>query len=50
LVSGTVPVQMGIFEKENIAKHHWEKVDRAMDSITKKYGKKVVKRGTLKDD
>ena len=50
LVSGSVPVQMGIFEKENIAKHHWEKVDRAVDSITKKYGQKVVKRGALKDD
>lgn len=50
LVSATVPVQMGIFKKENIAKHHWEKVDRAMDSITKKFGKKVVKRGALKDD
>jgi len=49
LVSGTVPVQMGIFEKENIARRHWEKVDRAVDSITKKYGQKVVKRGTLKD-
>lgn len=50
LVSGSVPVQMGIFEKENIARRHWEKVDRAVDSITKKYGQKVVKRGTLKDD
>jgi hypothetical protein len=50
LVSGSVPVQMGIFEKENIARDYWEKVDRAVDSITKKYGQKVVKRGSLKDD
>lgn len=50
LVAGSVPVQMGIFEKENMGRRHWEKVDRVVDSITNKYGQKIVKRGTLKDD
>ena len=49
LVSASVPVQMDIFENAEKRSHGWEKVDRAVDTITQKFGKDVIKRGTLSD-
>ncbi len=49
LVSASVPVQMDIFENTEKRSHNWEKVGRAVDTITQKFGKDVIKRGTLSD-
>ncbi len=49
-VSVSVPIQMEFFQNKKNKKPNWEKVDEAMDSIIKKYGKKVIKRGTLHND
>lgn len=49
LVSASVPVQMNIFENTKKISDNWEKVDRAVDTITEKFGKDVIKRGTLSD-
>lgn len=47
--SVTASVQMGLFDTRAELGDDWEKVDRALDSIGKKFGKDVVGRATLKD-
>ena len=42
-------VQMGLFEANEAGGGDWEKVDKALDSIRKKFGKDAVARATLKD-
>lgn len=47
LVPAPTPVQLDIFpdgEKQNLS---WENVDKAVDAITKKFGKDIIKRATL---
>lgn len=48
LVSDALPLQMNLFNDNKKKNSIWEKVDRAVDTITKKYGKDVIKRATLK--
>ena len=38
------PVQMDIFESSKKKNNNWEKIDKALDSISEKFGKKAVKR------
>ena len=45
----TASLQMGLFENDSEAKDEWEKVDRTLDSISKKFGKDVIGRATLKE-
>ncbi len=47
--SVTASLQMGLFENNEDTKDEWEKVDKTLDSIGKKFGKDVVGRATLKD-
>jgi DNA polymerase-4 len=47
-VSDALPLQMNLFNDNKKKNSIWEKVDRAVDTITKKYGKNVIKRATLK--
>jgi DNA polymerase-4 len=47
--SVTAPVQIGLFERNNETEDDWEKVDRTLDTITKKFGNGVVRRATLKE-
>lgn len=49
LVSASVPVQMDIFENVKKRSDSWEKVDKTVDTITQKFGKDVIKRGTLSE-
>jgi len=42
LVPGSDPVQMSIFEADNKKDGKWEKVDRAVDDIKKKFGKDIL--------
>ena len=44
----TASVQMGLFEEKAKASDSWEKVDQALDSISQKFGKKVIGRASLK--
>jgi len=48
LVSDDLPIQMDLFSNNKKKNTSWEKVDRAVDTITKKYGKDVITRATLK--
>ena len=48
-VSATGPVQMDIFGKTPAANKNWEKVDKTLDHIGKKFGKDVVQRASLSD-
>ena len=48
-VSATGPVQMDIFGKTPAANKNWEKVDKTLDHIGKKFGKGVVQRASLSD-
>jgi DNA polymerase-4 len=45
----TASLQMALFENNAEAKDEWEKVDRTLDSISKKFGKDVIGRATLKE-
>jgi len=49
LLTDALPVQMSIFKEEKKKNHTWGQVDKAVDSITKKFGKDIIKRGTLTD-
>ncbi len=48
-VSATQPVQMDIFGKTPATNKNWEKVDKTLDHIGKKFGKGVVQRASLSD-
>ena len=47
--SVTASLQMGLFENHAETKDGWEKVDKTLDSISKKFGKDIIRRATLKD-
>jgi len=50
LISAHAPLQTDLFDsKESFQDHNWEKVDKALDGISKKFGHKMVQRGTLTD-
>ena len=42
LVQASVPVQINLFDEEKKKNGKWEKVDRALDDIEKKFGKNAV--------
>ncbi|MBW2592175.1 MAG: DNA polymerase IV [Deltaproteobacteria bacterium] len=42
-------VQMDLFKKRESSDSNWEKVDKAVDSIGKKFGKNTVKKASLHD-
>ena len=44
------PVQLTLFDKNNLSNENWDKVDRAVDRIASKFGKHVIQRATLKND
>ncbi|MBW2219967.1 MAG: DNA polymerase IV, partial [Deltaproteobacteria bacterium] len=46
----TGPVQMELFEENREQASNWEKVDRAVDGISEKYGKHAVKRASIYDE
>jgi DNA polymerase-4 len=43
------PVQLSLFEGADKSDKSWEIVDRTVETITQKFGRDVIKRGTLKD-
>ena len=45
----TASIQMGLFEQKEKPNDSWEKVDKTLDSIGKKFGKDIIRRATLKD-
>ncbi|MGD8344043.1 MAG: DNA polymerase IV [Desulfobacterales bacterium] len=45
----TASVQMGLFEKKETPGDNWEKVDKALDSISRKFGTDVIGRASIKD-
>jgi hypothetical protein len=47
LVSVNLPLQLNLFEEIKVKGNHWEKVDRALDTITQKFGKNAIKRASL---
>jgi DNA polymerase-4 len=47
--SVTASVQMGLFDTHEETADNWEKIDSTLDSISKKFGKDVVGRASLKD-
>ena len=48
-VGAAEPVQMDIFSKTQTENKNWEKVDKTLDHIGKKFGKNVVHRASLSD-
>ncbi len=47
--SVSASVQMGLFDTHAETRDDWEKIDKALDSISKKFGKDLVGRATLKN-
>ena len=47
--SVSASVQIGLFDADEESGDNWEKVDTALDSISKKFGKKIITRASLKD-
>jgi DNA polymerase-4 len=45
-----VPTQMSLFDQETRRDQSWRKVENAMDSITEKFGREAIKRGSLIED
>jgi DNA polymerase-4 len=48
-ISTAVPVQMDLFEEKKEKSESWEKVDRTVDSIARRFGKGVIHRASLHD-
>ena len=46
-VSAAEPVQMDLFENTLPGSRNWEKVDKTLDHIGKKFGKDIVHRASL---
>ena len=42
-------VQLELFDTVEEKDHNWEKVDRALETITQKFGRDAIKRAALKD-
>ncbi len=49
LISDDAPEQMALFGNGGKTHKAWESVDAALDSITKKYGRDVIKKASLRD-
>ncbi len=49
-ISSSQPVQMDIFNASPRRNHNWEKIDRTLDHISQKFGKKIVDRASLSPD
>jgi DNA polymerase-4 len=47
--SGGQPVQLDLFDRIKESDQTWEKVDRTVETITRKFGRDAIKRGTLSD-
>jgi len=47
--SAGLPVQLDLFDTVTEKGNNWEKVDRTLETITKKFGRDAIKRATLKD-
>ena len=47
--SAGLPVQLDLFDAVTEKDHNWEKVDRTLETITKKFGQDAIKRATLTD-
>ncbi len=47
LVPASAPVQMKMFEGQKKTTGDWERVDKALDTITQRFGQHAIKRGTL---
>jgi len=43
------PVQLDLFDRVKKSDQTWEKVDRTLESITHKFGRDAIKRGTLNE-
>lgn len=48
LVPASVPIQAGLFEAEKKGDRTWEKVDKTVDRIKKKYGEEIIRRANIK--
>jgi DNA polymerase-4 len=44
------PVQMSLFTQPENSSAKWEKLDRAVDAISEKFGREAIRKATLKDD
>jgi len=42
-------VQLDLFDRVKKSDQTWEKVDRTLESITNKFGRDAIKRGTLNE-
>jgi len=47
LVSVNAPVQMDLFQDPQRGSENWEKLDAVVDTITKKFGKNIIKKASL---
>ena len=45
-----LPVQLDLFDRDTAGDKSWSKVDRTLETITKKFGKDAIKRASLSDD
>jgi len=48
LVSGVEQVQTDIFEQDSTKNSNWQRLDKAIDTITDKFGTEIIKRASLK--
>jgi len=47
--SADTPVQLDLFDRTTYTGKNWEKVDRTVENISKKFGRDAIKRATLRD-
>jgi hypothetical protein len=47
LVDSKMPSQLGLFNWKEKIDENWEKVEKAVDDISSKFGKNAIKKATL---
>jgi DNA polymerase-4 len=48
--SGSIPIQLDLFDRQIQNDGSWSKVDQALEDITRRFGKEAIKRATLSEE
>ena len=48
-VAADTPVQRGLFDDSEKQAHKWDKVEAALDAITRQFGKDIIARASLRE-
>jgi DNA polymerase-4 len=48
--SGEIPIQLDLFDHQEVNDSSWTRIDRTLETITERFGKEAIRRASLKTD